>query len=103
VTLPHGYQNGVLLPHVAAFNRAVVPPAAIPYLDGLAELYDNLDFAAQFAPGEVDEAAAQLMIDAALGNPFRLNNRRKADESDLRALLAEAGAAVPDTTSHTRY
>jgi hypothetical protein len=32
------------------------------------------------------------MVAAALGNPFRQNNRRLAEEPDLRELLERAGA-----------
>ena len=32
------------------------------------------------------------MVTAALGNPFRENNRRRADADELRELMAVAGA-----------
>ncbi len=38
---------------------------------------------------------AELMIAAALENPFWANNAREAGESELRALLAAAGARGP--------
>jgi alcohol dehydrogenase class IV len=92
VHLPHGYQNGVLLPHVAAFNRPALDGPAARALDGLDELYATIGFDARFAPGEVTAADAELMVTAALGNPFRENNRRPADADDLRELMAVAGA-----------
>jgi alcohol dehydrogenase class IV len=95
VTLPHGYQNGVLLPYVAAFNRDAASPRARPHLDALPALYEEIGFEPRFGRGEVDPVAARRMIRAALGNPFRLNNLRHADEADLRALLRGAGAQVP--------
>ena len=92
VHLPHGYQNGVLLPHVAAFNRPALDGPAAGALDGLDELYATIGFDARFAPGEVSAADAELMVTAALGNPFRENNRRRADADELRELMAVAGA-----------
>jgi len=96
VTLPHGYQNGVLLPHIAAFNREAVGGAAGQSLDALDALYERIGFTPRFAPGEVDAVAAERMIAAALDNPFRLNNRRRAEEAELRMLLAQAGAELPE-------
>ena len=92
VHLPHGYQNGVLLPHVAAFNRAFVADAVAAEIDALAGLYGAIGFEARFAAGEVESAGVDAMVAAALDNPFRANNRREAGEGELRGLLAEAGA-----------
>jgi alcohol dehydrogenase class IV len=89
VHMPHGQQNGVLLPHVARFNREAVDAEARAELDMLGELYGQVGFVARFEPGEVDVDA---MVAAALENPFRDNNRREAGEGELRALLADAGA-----------
>jgi len=95
VTLAHGYQNGVLLPHVAAFNRTEVGSRAAAHLDALESVYELVGFEPRFGPGEVGPAEASQMIAAALGNPFRLNNRRLAEEAELRDLLAVAGAELP--------
>jgi alcohol dehydrogenase class IV len=92
VSLPHGYQNAVLLPHVAQFNRAHVAPAVAAELDELAPLYERVGFEARFAAGEVDAVGARAMAAAALGNPMRENNRREVGEAELRELLAAAGA-----------
>jgi len=66
VHLPHGYQNGVLLPHVAAFNRGAVAEAAVAEIDSLAALYDAIGFEARFADGEVqvkiDECARGMDV-----------------------------------------
>jgi len=94
VHLAHGYQNGVLLPHVAEFNREHVAPAVVDEIDALAPLYERLGVEARFAPGEVDRAHAELMVAAALGNPFLENNRREAGADELRAILAAAGAGA---------
>ena len=95
VRLPHGYQNGVLLSHVAAFNRDQVDPVdRDDLLDRLPALYEAVGFEASFAAEELDAAAAEAMVAAALEHPFRANNARAADEGDLRALLRSAGAVA---------
>jgi alcohol dehydrogenase class IV len=94
VHLPHGYQNGVLLPHVAAFNRPALEGRAAEEVGRVDELYREIGFAARFAPGEVSTDDADLMVTAALGNPFLANNRREAGADDLRELLARAGAGT---------
>jgi alcohol dehydrogenase class IV len=92
VHLPHGYQNGVLLPHVAEFNRDFVAEPVVVEIDALGGLYGEIGFPARFAPGEVSPPGAAAMAAAAMDNPFRLNNRREAGESELAELLAGAGA-----------
>ncbi len=92
VQLPHGYQNGVLLPHVAAFNRSRVGPATASEIAELDPLYAAIAFRASFAPGELSARDAGLMVAAAMSNPFRANNVRAADEPELRAILLAAGA-----------
>jgi alcohol dehydrogenase class IV len=92
VHLPHGYQNGVLLPHVAGFNRDFVAEPVVAEIDALAALYGGIGFDARFGAGEVSAAGAEAMVAAAMDNPFRLNNRCEAGEGELRELLAAAGA-----------
>lgn len=92
VHLAHGYQNGVLLPHVASFNREFVAPAVMAEIDALAGLYEAIGFEARFAGGELSAAGADAMIAAATSNPFRANNRREAGAEELRGVLAAAGA-----------
>jgi alcohol dehydrogenase class IV len=86
VHLPHGYQNGVLLPHVAAFNREFVAPAVVTEIDALEPLYREIGFDPRFETGEIDIDA---MVAAAMDNPFRENNRRESGEDELRELLAQ--------------
>src|SRR5205823_3672092 len=62
VHLPHGYQNGVLLPHVAAFNLPAVEPAVAAEIERLPALYERIGFAASFAPGQLDGGQATSMI-----------------------------------------
>ncbi len=45
VHLAHGYQNAVLLPAVAAFNRPELRPAAAAAADRVERLYQEIDFA----------------------------------------------------------
>jgi alcohol dehydrogenase class IV len=92
VHLPHGYQNGVLLPAVAAFNRAAARPAAVAAIERLPALYERIGFEARFSPGEVGPAGVEAMVAAALANPFRQNNCRLASEGELREILTSAGA-----------
>jgi alcohol dehydrogenase class IV len=94
VHLAHGYQNGVLLPHVAAFNHEVLHDAAAAEIACLDGFYDQVGFTARFAQEDLSASDAELMVIAALGNPFSANNRRPVGEPDLRAVLAAAGAPV---------
>jgi alcohol dehydrogenase class IV len=98
VRLPHGLQNGVLLPHVAAFNRPVLSTAALAEVEALDRLYAELRFEPRFDARALPPGAAEAMVAAALGNPFRDNNRRRAVSRQLHALLRQAGvpaAAAP--------
>jgi alcohol dehydrogenase class IV len=91
VQLPHGYQNGVLLPYVADFNRPALGDAQAREVAELPGFYEQIGFSPRFAPAELSAADAELMIAAALENPFLANNARPAGESDLRAIMAAAG------------
>lgn len=88
VHLPHGYQNGVLLPHVAAFNEAALADEARREIEHLPALLDQVAFTPRFAADELSDEGAASMVAAALQNPFTANNARPADEADLRELLA---------------
>lgn len=91
VGLAHGYQNGVLLPHVAEFNRPVLRSEVAMEVDELGQLYEQIDFAPRFAPGEVTAADAAAMTEAALTNPFRENNCRIATRDELTTIVSAAG------------
>ncbi|MGO1768421.1 MAG: iron-containing alcohol dehydrogenase family protein [Microbacterium sp.] len=90
VRVPHGRQNGILLPHVAELNRAVLDASGTAIVDRLPELYRAIRFDAVFAPGEADSEA---MVAASRGHTFRRNDAGGAEEAQLRALLRDAGAA----------
>lgn len=94
VHLPHGQQNGVLLPWVADLNRATLGDEARRLIDRIPELYERIGFQARFDPARVD---ADAMIQASRGHAFRTNNARAVSDGELRALLTSAGApnAVP--------
>lgn len=85
------YQNGVLLPHVAAFNADVVSPDAAAEIARLDDLYAEIGFDAAFAAGELGPAGIERMVAAGMRNAFRHNNRRLAEEADIRRLLERAG------------
>ena len=95
VRLPHGYLNGVLLPHVAAFNRPELSAEARAAADRLAQLYDAIGFAPRFDDGEIGADEVEHMVAAARHHPFHSNNIRPASEADLRGILAAAGAVAP--------
>ena len=88
VRLPHGYQNGVLLPHALELNRATVSEPAAAEMAHLPELYEAIGFVPRFAPGELSAEDAGTMVAVALENPFLGNNRRPLAEADLRSLMA---------------
>ncbi|WP_232668120.1 iron-containing alcohol dehydrogenase family protein [Pseudonocardia sp. TRM90224] len=90
VHLPHGLQNGVLLPHVARFNADLSEPDVAELVAELPALYDALGFAAVFPSGSVGPAEVDAMVTASTGHPFRLNNGRASTDDELRELLAGA-------------
>jgi alcohol dehydrogenase class IV len=94
VSLPHGYQNGVLLPWVAEFNRPVLDERAAREIDELPGFYERIGFEPRFSPGLLSGDDAEAMIAAGMSNPFRATNRRPSVEADLRGLMAAAGAPV---------
>jgi alcohol dehydrogenase class IV len=81
----------VLLACVAEFNRPALSDEAAREIEQLPAFYEQIGFDAWFA-GAVSPHDANLMVAAALENPFLANNAREASEADLRALLAAAGA-----------
>ena len=91
VSLPHGYQNGVLLPWVADFNRPAVRPWVRDEIDRLRPLYGRIGFEPRFATDEIDGSAAKGMVRVALASPLSDNNTRAAEPADLRTLLEGAG------------
>ena len=94
VHLAHGYQVAVLLPHVAEFNRSVVPPEAIAAIEDMIALYERIEFLPRFDPEELEGSASESMVSAALSNPFLENNRRPMDAGDLRQILIDAEAPI---------
>lgn len=102
VPLAHGYQNGVFLPHVAAFNMPTLRPEAKKQVQRLDQLYAELDFAPCFKPGEMNAERVELIVAAASEHQFQSNNVRAATDSDIRRILrlasdsSSATAAVPD-------
>lgn len=92
VPLPHGYQNGALLLHVARFNESHMAPQHRGLLDRVERMFEQIEFAGVFAPGEIDATRAEAMLTASRGHTFRRNNRRSTTDDDVRALLSAAGA-----------
>jgi alcohol dehydrogenase class IV len=100
VHLPHGYQNAVLMPYVAAFNRDAVPARTQAVLDRILPLYRELEFDPHFRPGELDAEAAESMIRIAVAVPLTANNIRAASTDDLQGILTAAGAPAGLTSMH---
>lgn len=96
VKLAHGYQNGVLLPAVAAFNAPELRPKAAAAVGRARELYAEIDFDARFPDDVLDDADAEHMVAAALDHVFRTNNVRLASEEDLRAIVAQSRDTAGD-------
>lgn len=93
VHLPHGQQNGVLLPHVARFNNAVADNTTQKLAASLPKLYDDLEFNATFAAERLPSSAATAMLTASTGHPFRANNRRPSTDKQIWEILASAGVS----------
>lgn len=94
VTLAHGYQNGVLLPWVADFNRPAVRSWVRDEIDRVRPLYGRIGFEPRFAAEEIDGSAAEAMVRVALASPLSDNNARAPEPADLRTVLRDAGVAV---------
>jgi alcohol dehydrogenase class IV len=95
VHIPHGRQNGVLLPHVAAFTREAARPEVRALIDRIASLYEHIGFEPAFVPGELDASQVKSMVEVALAAPLNVNNARQAGERDLFRILEQAGSPVP--------
>jgi alcohol dehydrogenase class IV len=93
VHLPHGYQNAVLMPHVAAFNRSVMSERAQKEVDRVMPLYERIGFDAHFRPDELGADQVTSMVQVALAAPLSANNLREATADQLRDILAAAGAS----------
>jgi hypothetical protein len=68
VHLPHGQQNGILLPHVAAFNAPASDDETRHLAAQLPVLYRWLGFAAAFPEGAVPPEAGRSMLAASTGH-----------------------------------
>lgn len=88
VLLPHGQQNGVLLPAVARLNRESVNAAAAALIDQLPWLYQAIGFDDRFDPNVVGPEQLHSMVTATCGHPFRINNRVDVTDDQLVELLA---------------
>jgi alcohol dehydrogenase class IV len=91
VRLPHGLKNGILLPHVARFNEEVSGPTTRSLITQIGPLYRTLDFRPVFPPALADTDAADAMVAASTGHPFRTNNLRPSSDAELFGVLEEAG------------
>jgi alcohol dehydrogenase class IV len=91
VRLPHGLKNGILLPYVARFNEEVSGPATRSLIAQIGPLYRALSFRSVFPPALADTKAAEAMVAASSGHPFRTNNLRASSDAELFGILAEAG------------
>jgi alcohol dehydrogenase class IV len=94
VPIAHGLQNGILLPHVAAFNASISSDATSSLVEQILPLYDAIGFTPAFGAGAVGATEADAMIRASKDHPFRLNNRKDSTDEDLLAVLARAGARL---------
>jgi alcohol dehydrogenase class IV len=99
VRLPHGLQNGVLLPYVGGFNESTISEAARKLLPEIEGLYARLAFVPSFAAVTSDVVLAESMIKATHGHPFRANNRRTPSDAQLESLLVAAGATPTELVS----
>ena len=91
VELPHGLQNGILLPYVAGFNRETLTEAGSELADRIAGLYRSIGFEPRFEDGA---AEVEAMIDASRGHVFRDNNARESSDEELRELLQLAASTA---------
>jgi alcohol dehydrogenase len=98
VRLPHGLKNGILLPHVARFNEEVSGPATRSLIGQLEPLYRTLRFRPEFPAALAGTDAAEAMVAASSGHPFRANNLRESSDAELFGLLQDA--SLPSRADH---
>ena len=96
VQLPHGLKNGILLPHVARFNapvsaQALAGQALTSLAAQLDPLYRELGFEPVFPASLAGTDAADAMVAASSGHPFRANNLRESSDAELFLILEQAG------------
>ncbi len=93
VRVPHGLQNGILLPHVARLNYTDSDDATRALINRIDDLYAALGFKARYDSAQLPHRAADAMVAASTDHPFRANNPRPATDAELYDLLAAAGVA----------
>lgn len=87
VHLPHGLQNGILLPYIARFNEGVADVEAHELAAGLSDLYRKVSFEPKFPTGTKATQLVQAMVTASMNHPHRKNNRRPSSDDALFELL----------------
>ncbi|WP_091487198.1 iron-containing alcohol dehydrogenase [Microbacterium pygmaeum] len=92
VTLAHGLQTGLLLPHVANFNAQTLAPPARALLPRVDALYTQLGFEASYAVASSDPVPAGVLVRATQGHPFRANNARPSSDEEVAEVALAAGA-----------
>jgi alcohol dehydrogenase class IV len=95
VDLPHGLQNGILLPQIAQFNREVLSVEGREIVDRLPELYDLIKFDSRL---DLGSAEVESMIEASRGHVFRQNNARESTDEELRRLLQLASESSAEAS-----
>jgi alcohol dehydrogenase class IV len=95
VHLPHGYQNAVLMPYVALFNRQDVPERTQGVIDRIIPFYEQIGFDLHFRLGELTADDVEGMVRIALAVPLSANNIRPVVAEQLFDILAAAGAPSP--------
>lgn len=93
VHLAHGYQNGALLLHVAAYNEPFLDAPTRQLVAAAARLYETIGCKTGFAPADTTVAERAAFLAAADGHAFRANNLRPSTDDDLHAILDKAGVA----------
>lgn len=93
VHLPHGRRTGLMLPHVAEFNRPAIDDArTLRLLAQIEPFFERIGFEASFPEGSAGPEELEAMVVASAGHPFRSNNIREASDDEIRSLLRAAGA-----------
>jgi len=92
IHVPHGRQNGIVLPIVAEFNRPLLSDAARAEIDRIDEFYDAISAVRAYAPEDLPANALDAMVAAASSSPLRANNIRETSDEELRELAAAAVA-----------
>jgi alcohol dehydrogenase class IV len=90
VHLPHGYQTGILMAHVADWMAPALTPEAAEEISHLEGCFQVIGFDPHFKASELDQAHRDAMVKAALESPLLANDPLTPDADQLARIVDRA-------------